>query len=81
MDTREIMISHIVRNGVLWSYSDGCKLYCKIFENGETHWSMIGPNWPIQTIINKASNDLQPHYSKRVRKQWKAFKKNQKELV
>ena len=52
MDTREIMISHIVRNGVLWSYSDGCKLYCKIFENGETHWSMIGPNWPIQTIIN-----------------------------
>jgi hypothetical protein len=41
---------------------------------------MIGPNWPIQTIINKAKN-LQPHYSKRVRKQWKAFKKNQKELV
>ena len=77
MNARETIISHIERKGILCSYSDGCKLYYHIFENRETHWSMIGDNWGIQTIINKASKDFQPHYSKRVRKYWKAFKKNQ----
>jgi hypothetical protein len=77
MNAKEIIISHIERKGVLWSYSNGCKLYYNIFENGETHWSMIGNDCPIQTIINKCSYDHQPHYSKRVRKNWKAYKKNQ----
>lgn len=78
MNAIEIIISKTEIDSVLWSSEDGCKLYCRVFENNECHWSMIGTGniGPIQVVINKCLFDQKPHACKRVRKHWKKFKKN-----
>jgi hypothetical protein len=82
MNSIEIMINNIEIYSVLWSSDDGCKLYCRVFENNECHWAMFGFGniGPIQVVINKCLFDHQPHACKRVRKHWKKFKKNQSKI-
>ena len=71
----------IERIGILWSWGNGCKLYCVNSENStDFQWWMFGETG-MRMLVNRGLYGHRPYACERVLAHWEGFKKNQKELV
>jgi hypothetical protein len=69
----------IEAKGLLWSWGNGCKLYC-VKSGVEFHWWMFGETG-MHMVVNRGLYGHKPYACERVINHWNGFKKNQPEFV